>query len=51
MARQVWKATKPSRSARKAASAASAKPKFAPLTTPQNKVAEFRPPKRDQKGA
>lgn len=46
VSRQVWKATRPPRAVRK--SAAQAKPKFAPKTTPQSKVASMRPPKRDR---
>jgi hypothetical protein len=46
--RQVWKATRPPRSVRKAAAP---KPKFAPLS-PEAKVAPFRPPRaRDRIGS
>jgi hypothetical protein len=51
LSRQVWKATRPPRAARRAAKAPEAKPKFTPLTPPA-KVAPFRPPRqRDRRGA
>lgn len=52
LSRQVWKATRPPRAARRAAAPESEKPKFAPLTPPA-KVAPFRPPprQRDRHGA
>ena len=53
LSRQVWKATRPSRAARRIAAPESnkPKPKFAPLAPPA-KVAPFRPPRpSDRRGA
>ncbi len=52
LSRQVWKATRPPRGARRAAAAEpKPKPKFTPYT-PEAKVAPFRPPRqRDRRGA
>lgn len=55
LSRQVWKATKPSRAAKRIAVSqdeAKPRPKFAPLTPPA-KVSQFRPPprQRDRRGA